>query len=38
MGFVAASVAAAGTKVAIDTGRGEIEGEIVPLPFYKAPK
>ncbi|MGJ8635522.1 MAG: glycine cleavage system aminomethyltransferase GcvT [Phycisphaerales bacterium] len=27
-----------GTKVSIDAGRALLEGTIVPLPFYKAPK
>lgn len=27
-----------GTALSVDTGRARIEGEIVPLPFYKAPK
>jgi aminomethyltransferase len=27
-----------GTALSIDTGRGTLEGKIVPLPFYKAPK
>ncbi len=38
MGFVAAGKAAAGTPVQVDTGRGVLEGKIVPLPFYKAAK
>jgi len=27
-----------GTKIAIDAGRTQLQGTIVPLPFYKAPK
>ncbi|MFG0328046.1 MAG: glycine cleavage system aminomethyltransferase GcvT [Phycisphaerales bacterium JB037] len=27
-----------GTALSVDAGRARIEGEIVPLPFYKAPK
>ena len=38
MGYVDRSLAAAGGKVEIDTGKGErLAAEIVPLPFYKAP-
>jgi len=35
MAFVDASKTEVGTKVTVDTGRTEIEGEIVVLPFYK---
>jgi aminomethyltransferase len=38
MGFVSPSRAAPGTPIAVDTGRGVLEGTIVALPFYKAPK
>lgn len=38
MGFVAAGKSAPGSAVQVDTGRGVLEGTIVPLPFYKAPK
>lgn len=38
MGFVDAARAAEGTAVRVDTGRGVIEGRIVKMPFYKAPK
>lgn len=38
MGFVGAAHAVPGTAVAVDTGRGVLEGTIVPLPFYKASK
>jgi aminomethyltransferase len=39
LGYVERDAAAAGTSVAIDTGKGAaIAGAIVPLPFYKAPK
>ncbi|RMH29066.1 MAG: glycine cleavage system aminomethyltransferase GcvT [Planctomycetota bacterium] len=38
MGFVSAQHAAEGAEVAIDTGKVQLGGRIVPLPFYKAPK
>lgn len=38
MAFVEAGVAAAGGAVQVDTGRGVLEGKIVAMPFYKAPK
>lgn len=38
MGFIAIEQAEPGTKVAIDAGKALIEGQVVPLPFYKAGK
>lgn len=38
MGFISIEQAEPGTKVAIDAGRATIEGEVVPLPFYKSGK
>lgn len=38
MGFVSAQHAAEGAEVAIDTGKAQLPGRIVPMPFYKAPK
>jgi aminomethyltransferase len=38
MGFIESHRAEPGTSVSIDTGRGMLEGKIVKLPFYKAPK
>lgn len=38
MAFVEAGVAAAGGAVQVDTGRGVLEGKVVAMPFYKAPK
>ena len=38
MGFVPTAKAEAGAAVQVDTGRGMLDGTIVPLPFYKAPK
>ena len=38
MAFVDAAAASAAGPVQIDTGRGLLEGKIVPMPFYKAPK
>jgi len=35
MGYVATPKAEVGTTVGIDTGRAELVGVIVPLPFYK---
>lgn len=38
MGVVDRELTAVGTKLTVDTGKGEIAGEVVPMPFYKAPK
>jgi aminomethyltransferase len=38
MAYVDSSQCEPGTKVSIDAGRTQLEGTIVPLPFYKAPK
>lgn len=38
MGFVDTALALPGTTLQIDTGRGLLEGRVVPLPFYKAGK
>ncbi len=38
MGFVSAQHAAEGAEVSIDTGKAQLPGRIVPMPFYKAPK
>lgn len=38
MGFVAAAHSEPGTAVVVDAGRTQLEGTIVALPFYKAPK
>jgi aminomethyltransferase len=38
MGFVRAAHAEAGTAVTVDAGRATLQGRIVPMPFYKAPK
>lgn len=38
MGYVDADKNETGTRVQIDAGRNMLDGEIVPLPFYKAPK
>lgn len=38
MAFVDAKAAATGGAVQVDTGRGVLEGKVVPMPFYKAPK
>ncbi len=38
MGFVDRAKCELGTPVAVDTGRGVIEGKVVAMPFYKAPK
>ncbi|MBX3323458.1 MAG: glycine cleavage system aminomethyltransferase GcvT [Phycisphaeraceae bacterium] len=38
MGFVPIERAGAGQAVQIDAGKALIEGQVVPLPFYKAPK
>lgn len=38
MALVNTEQSAPGTKVQVDAGRALLEGEVVPLPFYKAPK
>lgn len=38
MAYVDADKIEPGTKIQIDAGRHMLDGEIVPLPFYKAPK
>ena len=38
MGFVKSGRVEAGSGVQIDAGRVVLEGKVVPLPFYKAPK
>lgn len=39
MGYVPKELAEPGTKLTIDTGRGAtMEAQVIPLPFYKAPK
>lgn len=38
MAYINKDHAELGTKVIIDAGRAQLEGTIVPLPFYKAPK
>lgn len=38
MAFVDREYVAPGTKVGIDTGKGELGAEVTVLPFYKAPK
>lgn len=38
MAFVDTGSSEPGTAVAVDSGRGMLEGKIVKLPFYKAPK
>ncbi|MGQ0627561.1 MAG: glycine cleavage system aminomethyltransferase GcvT [Phycisphaerales bacterium] len=38
MAYVDAASTTEGTTIAIDTGRGMLDGRIVKLPFYKAPK
>ncbi|MCC6284602.1 MAG: glycine cleavage system aminomethyltransferase GcvT [Phycisphaerales bacterium] len=38
MALVNADVAAPGTRLQVDAGRAVLEGEVVSLPFYKAPK
>ncbi len=38
MAFVDADVADAGRAVQVDTGRGLLDGKLVAMPFYKAPK
>ncbi|MEM9082491.1 MAG: glycine cleavage system aminomethyltransferase GcvT [Planctomycetota bacterium] len=38
MAFVDRAHSEIGTKVAVDTGKGELAAEVVKMPFYKAPK
>lgn len=38
MALVNADAAALGTKIQVDSGRAMLDGEVVPLPFYKAPR
>ncbi len=38
MGFVDSAKTAVGTSLVVDTGRGLLEGKVVPMPFYKAAK
>lgn len=38
MALIGCEHAEPGTRVAIDTGRARLDAEVVPLPFYKAPK
>jgi aminomethyltransferase len=38
MGFLDRDLAAAGTKVEIDTGKGVLPAEVTAMPFYKAAK
>ena len=38
MAYINKANAEPGTKISIDAGRTQLEGTIVPLPFYKAPK
>jgi aminomethyltransferase len=38
MGLVDAAKTEPGTGLSVATGRGELEGKVVKLPFYKAPK
>ena len=38
MGFVNRDLTAVGTPLQIDTGRGILEGKVVPMPFYKVAK
>jgi len=38
MGFVDSARTVVGTSLVVDTGRGLLEGRIVPMPFYKAAK
>jgi len=38
MGFVEIGATEPGTALSIDTGRGVLDGKVVKLPFYKAPK
>lgn len=38
MGFVDRALAAHGTALQVDTGKGLLEAKVVPMPFYKAAK
>jgi aminomethyltransferase len=38
MGFVDRDAAELGTTLQVDTGRGVLEAQVVPMPFYKAAK
>ncbi len=38
MGFIERDLMTPGTPVTVDTGRAELEGKVVPMPFYKAAK
>lgn len=38
MGFVDVAKMAEGTALSVDTGKGELSGKVVKLPFYKPPK
>lgn len=38
MGLVDSAKTEVGTALSVDTGRGELGGKVVKLPFYKAPK
>jgi len=38
MGFVEREFTPVGTRLAVDTGKGLLEGQVVPLPFYKPAK
>jgi len=38
MAYINKDQSEVGTKIAIDAGRSQLDGTIVPLPFYKAPK
>lgn len=38
MGFVDSARTAPGTSLVVDTGRGLLEGKVVPMPFYKSAK
>lgn len=38
MGFVDTSLTEVGTELTVDTGRGELAGKVVKLPFYKPRK
>jgi aminomethyltransferase len=38
MAFVEPSLMATGTALQVDSGKGMLEAQVTPLPFYKAPK
>jgi aminomethyltransferase len=38
MAYIRAENCDAGTKIQVDAGRHQFDGEVVALPFYKAPK